>query len=161
MTLKRWTGASWADLTTLKRWTGASWVDITLCKRWNGSSWVDIPLPGGGGGGSSVTATISDGSPFGSVFSPHSTAPLFRTVSTNSTTVTASGGTGPYTYSWARVSGDSAVNVSNASAATVTFSANVPRDGSRSATWRCTVRDSLLATTFVDCSPSVFYFTDL
>lgn len=159
MTLKRWDAVNWIDLTLFKRWDGVNWLDISFCKRWDGVNWIDIPLPGGGGGGLSIT--INDGSPFGSVFSPHSSAPLFRTVTTNSVTVTPTGGTGPYTYAWTRVSGDSAVNVSNATNPTVSFNANVPRDGERSATWRCTVTDSLLATAYVDCVPSLFYFTDL
>lgn len=159
MTMKRWDGTTQVDTTTEKRWDGASWVDLTIARRWDGSSWVDIAFPGGGGG-TGLSAVISDGTPSGSVFDPEP-APLFRTVFSNSTTVTASGGTGPYTYSWARVSGDSAVLVSNNTSNVVSFSANVAKNSDKSATWRCTITDSLMATTTVDCSITLTYFTDI
>lgn len=159
MTMKRWDGGSWnTDLTTRKRWDGASWVDLTVARRWDGASWVDIAFPGGGGG--SFSATISDGNPYGDVFDPMP-APLFKPVTSSSTTVTPSGGTGPYTYSWSRISGDSAVSADSPTAATTTFSANVPREGFRTAVYRCTITDSLAATTFVDATVLLEYTSNL
>lgn len=147
------------DTSTEKRWDGASWIDLTLAKRWNGAAWVDIAFPGGGGGGA-LSATASDGSVTGSVFMAEPADP-FKTVVSNSTTVTATGGTGPYTYSWARITGASAVNVSNPANPTVSFNANVNKNGARSATYRCVVTDAVSATTFVDVSVFLEYNTDI
>lgn len=158
MTMKRWDGGSWnTDLSTRKRWDGASWVDLTIARRWDGANWIDIAFPGGGGAG--LSATISDGTPSGNIFAGEPAAP-FATVISNSTTVTASGGTGPYTYSWARISGSSAVNISSSTSAVVSFNANVNKNGERNAVWRCTITDSLSATTTVDASVSLSYETN-
>lgn len=75
-------------------------------------------------------------------------------ITSDSTTVTPSGGVAPYTYSWAKVSGDT-LTLSNASAATTTFSKNsIPEWEFVSALYRCTVTDSsspaLTATADVD-----------
>lgn len=60
--------------------------------------------------------------------------------STNSVTVTPLGGTGPYTYSWARNSSTTNTEtVSNATAQTVNF--NIPGIAFVSATWTCTITD--------------------
>lgn len=142
MTFKRWDGASWIDCTTKKRWDGAAWVNLTVAKRWDGTTWVDFL----GGGGSGLSAVAAPGSAYGIVTNNN----LFVTVTSNSVTVTASGGTGPYTYAWTRLSGDSAVSATSPTAATTTFSASVPRWDSREATMRCTVTDALSATAHVD-----------
>jgi hypothetical protein len=144
MVMKRWDGAAHVDLTVAKRWDGAAHVDLTLAKRWDGAAWVDIPLPGGGGGG--LSATASPGRAIGEVTDTN----LFVTVTSNSVTVTPSGGTAPYTYAWTRLSGDSAVAANSPTTATTTFSANVPKWDSREATMQCTVTDSLSATTTVN-----------
>jgi hypothetical protein len=155
MTLKRWDGAAYIDLTTLKRWDGASWLDITLLKRWDGASWVDIALPGGGGG--SFSATASPGSAVGSVTDSF----LITVVTSNAVAVTPAGGTAPYTYAWTKVSGDSAPVPSSYTNSNVTFSASVGRDQERTATWRCTVTDSLSATTTVDVGVTLIHNSDL
>lgn len=157
MTQKRWNGSAFVDNTTAKRWNGSAWVDLTLAKRWDGAAWIDISLPGGGGG---FSATVSNGNPQGNAFA-FEPAPLAASVTTNSTTVTPSGGTAPYTYSWAHIAGDSAVSVSNPTAATVTFSANVFKNQEKEATFRCTVTDAVLATTTVDVVAYLSYSTDL
>lgn len=72
-------------------------------------------------------------------------------VTTNTVTVTQVGGTGPYIYSWALVSGDT-FTVDSPSSATTSFSTTVTTAGqNKSATYRCTVTDSLAAT----CSVTV------
>lgn len=142
--MKFWNGTAHVDLATAEYWDGAAFVPLTIAKYWNGTVFVDIPLPGGGGGSFSVTA--SPGSASGAVTDNN----LFVNVVSNGVTVTPTGGTGPYTYLWTKVSGDSAVTVSNSTAASVTFSATVPRDQERNAVYRCTVTDSLAASAFVD-----------
>ena len=75
-------------------------------------------------------------------------------VTTNSTTVTPTGGVAPYTYSWAYVSGDSAT-VNSPTSATTTFSRNVfinnpGQSFIRSGVYRCTVTDSASQTATAD-----------
>jgi len=73
------------------------------------------------------------------------------TVTTNSTTVTPSNGTAPYTYSWSRISGDSRVFAVSPTAATTAFRyTNAPVWTVAIATFRCTVTDALGATAAAD-----------
>lgn len=72
-------------------------------------------------------------------------------LTTGSVTVTPSGGTGPYTYAWAKFSGDTFTITSPTSAAT-TFSITLGGDEDAAAIYRCTVTDSVAATYAVDVS---------
>lgn len=63
-------------------------------------------------------------------------------------TVTPSGGTAPYGYAWAKVSGDT-LTVGAASAATTSFSGTPEFNSSLSAVYRCTVTDNVAATASV------------
>lgn len=146
MTMKRWDGASFIDLTVAKRWDGASWVNLTIAKRWDGASWIDIPLPGGGGG---LSLTVSPGTASG-FESRVGFAPAVLTVTSNSVTATPTGGVGPYTFSWARITGSSAPQANSPTSATTSWSANLGKNQVGDATWRCTVTDSLFATAFAD-----------
>ena len=75
------------------------------------------------------------------------------TLTTTSVTGTPSGGTAPYTYSWAKQSGDS-ITADSPSAATTTFRASGLAAGeSRTAVYRLTVTDALSATAYADVSP--------
>lgn len=72
---------------------------------------------------------------------------------TNPTTVTPVNGTAPYTYSWARISGDASTSAGSASSATTTFSrAGMSVGSSYASVWRCTVTDSAAAAVTVDVS---------
>lgn len=62
------------------------------------------------------------------------------TTVTNAVTITPSNGATPYSYSWARISGDTTPQINNATSATVTW--NVPAPAHYTATWRCTVTDA-------------------
>lgn len=65
---------------------------------------------------------------------------------TASTTVSVTGGTSPYTYSWAKVDGDT-LTVNSSTAATTTFTKTGMNQGdSYTATYRCTVTDSTVGT---------------
>lgn len=136
--MKRWDGSAHVDNTIAKRWDGTAWVDLTVAKRWDGTAWIDIPLPGGAPP-ATVAVTVNDASAVGSVTNNS----LFVTVNSNSITATAAGGTGPYTYSWVKLSGHSAIAVSNAAAASVYFTANVARDAEYTATYRVTATDTI------------------
>ena len=69
-------------------------------------------------------------------------------VTTEQTTVTPSGGTAPYTYAWARLSGFGAADTPTT--AFTTFSETQPLDEFRTGVFRCTVTDSIGATATVD-----------
>lgn len=137
MTMKRWNGSAWIDLTTAKRWTGSAWVDLSAAKRWTGSAWVDIPLPGGGGG-PDLSAFVSPG--YAHAFVQVISGPVAKTLTTNSVTVTASGGAGAGpTYAWSQLSGSSGITINSPNAATTTFSATLTKNSVRSGQFVCTV----------------------
>lgn len=90
--------------------------------------------------------------------SPAANAPASRTVTSSSTTATPSGGVGPYTYAWARVSGDVIAAVSSTSA-TTTFSGSVPIDLNTAAVMRVTVTDGASNTATADVNVALEYFS--
>lgn len=102
-------------------------------------------------GASSLTATPDHSTRFGSCFGT-------GTSTTNSVTVTASGGTAPYSYAWTRVTSDHPTNdptANSPAAATTTFTqTNIGVAEGYTATFRCTVTDANTntATCDVDCT---------
>ncbi len=40
MTIKRWDGSKWVNVSAIYRWDGSKWVKAK-CRRWDGSKWVD------------------------------------------------------------------------------------------------------------------------
>lgn len=75
---------------------------------------------------------------------------------TNSVTVTPSGGTSPYTYAWTWASGGASITTTSPTAATTTFSATGLTSGeTRSGQARCTVTDNVSATATIDVSVSI------
>ena len=94
--------------------------------------------------GASFSATVSPTAAGGS----RATA---GSVTTNTVTVTPSGGTSPYTYAWTWFSGGTGITITSPSAATTDFSGLVSSTTPiRSGTARCTVTDSASRTTTVD-----------
>lgn len=78
-------------------------------------------MPSGDGaaaGASSVSSTLSVSVSPSSIYKSGSTA----SQTSSSVTATASGGTTPYTYSWSRTSGSTAITANSASSATTSFS---------------------------------------
>lgn len=144
------------SLTTLKRWDGTAMVDLTVAKRWDGTAFVDCLALGG----TTLSATASPGTASGFVFQ-NEPAPNVQAVYTNSVVVTPTGGTGPYTHAWTKVSGSSAILPTVPTGATTAFYANSSKNTYKAAVYRDTITDSLGATTTVDVPADVEYATDL
>lgn len=95
-----------------------------------------------------------------------SSCPTSANVTTNSVTITASGGAGSGpTFAWSKISGDT-FTVNSPTSATTSFTVNIPRirDGtvSRSAVYRCTVtRGTETATVDVNVGAEYAEFTGL
>jgi hypothetical protein len=71
-------------------------------------------------------------------------------VVSSSVTVTASGGTAPYTYAWTRKTGVGSIVATSATSASTTFSETLVAGQTRENIWTCTVTDAAAATTTVD-----------
>ncbi len=151
MTGKRWNGTAYVDLTTFKRWNGTSWVDLTVGKRWDGASWVDMGLYG-----STLSAGVNNTNFFRVIVILHGPT-VTRVNTTTAAIVTPTGGTGPYTYVWTKVSGASSIEANSPTSSTTSFGAFVNKDTTLQAVMRCTVSDSLSATAFVDVNVSLTY----
>jgi hypothetical protein len=74
------------------------------------------------------------------------------TATTNSVSVFASGGTGPYTYAWTKKSGIGTITADFPTAASTEFSGVLISGAARSHIWECTVTDSAAASVAVDVS---------
>jgi len=80
------------------------------------------------------------------------------TQTTASATVTASGGTSPYTYAWSKVSGDT-LTLSGASSNNTTFAGDpsADADGTLTAEYKCTVTDNVAATAEIVIGVTIVY----
>lgn len=77
-------------------------------------------------------------------------------ITTASTTVTATGGTTPYTYSWARTSGSTLIAANSTTSATTTFTGSTLASGTTyDAIFTCTVTDNVAATATATVSVSI------
>ncbi len=75
---------------------------------------------------------------------------------TGSVTVTATGGTSPYTYAWTWASGGSSITTTSNTSASTTFSATSLTDGElRFGIARCTVTDNVSATYTIDVEVTI------
>lgn len=112
------------------------------------SAWVPS---GNGAPGAALNATTA----LSATVSPASIAKLTTSASDNSAsaTVTASGGTAPYTYAWTRISGATEITANSTTAATTSFNCTGLAAGEvNNAVFRCTVTDSVSATATADVS---------
>ena len=109
--------------------------------------------------GLTLTAGMSPGGSAGSFWTEASTDQIqktgstsggSKTLTTSSVTVTAHGGSSPYTFSWARISGSSAITATAPSAANTAFTATLSPNQELLATFRCTVTDNSGAVATVD-----------
>ena len=130
MAIKRRSGGSHVDIANVRRRSGSSWVTPSNVYRRQGEAWVkvwpvNVPL----------SMTLSHTEIYG--YSPST-----GTIYTNSVIASPSGGTGSYTYSWARISGQATVFAS-ASTSSVSFYSIFTSQGKRYATFRCTISDGV------------------
>lgn len=63
-------------------------------------------------------------------------------MTTLTVTATVSGGIGPYTYAWTRISGDSAITATAPAASATAFTATVAAEETKEATFRVTATDT-------------------
>lgn len=125
--LKRWTGAAWQAVNGLSWFDGTAFIPKPL-KRWTGSAWEIVSSP--------LSASASQ--PAGGVESDPGTV----TVTTGSSSVTVTGGTGAYSFAWEKVSGDVEVTANAPLAQNCSFSADCGPGEVFSADFRCEVTDT-------------------
>ena len=117
-----------------------------------GASTPEPPVSGVAGASNTVSGTL------GASANPTSLVKLDTTanITTSSTTVTPTGGTSPYTYSWSRISGSTLITADSPTAATTTFTGTgLASNNTYTAVFRCTVTDNVAATKTVDVSISI------
>jgi len=125
-------------------------ADVIITGRGGVTSQIDaisanVTAVSGAASAGSLTASVSPLSAYGDSLTA-------GPVTTNSVTVTPTGGTGPYTYAWAKESGDT-FTVNTPTGATTTFSTQTDVSDtnlSESAIYGCLVTDSLSATFVVE-----------
>jgi hypothetical protein len=130
---RRGTG-TWVDAADARLWTGTAWRPVAFVRRRENGQWVQAwPVV------NTIDFTLNKSSVSGVVQCDGASAscPFVTVVTSESVTAAASSGTP--TYLWQYVSGSTGVTVSNTTAATVTFSANVSRRATVEAIWQCTV----------------------
>jgi YD repeat-containing protein len=115
---------------------------------------VQATGPGGTGTGTISVTIGAAATPLTATASPTSYSRI-RDLSgwgpATAVTVTPAGGNGVYSYSWARLSGDSSFTIDNASGPTVTWlKPGALTVGVFTAVWRCTVSDTAGHSTTVD-----------
>lgn len=86
-----------------------------------------------------------------------SSEPTGGLITSEPATATPTGGSAPYTYGWAKISGDT-MTVMSPTNATTTFRANVPAGATRSAVYRGTVTDNFGQTATADVSITLSNF---
>lgn len=102
--------------------------------------------------GVSLVVTPSTSTPTKTLSSPYGAS---RTVTTPAVMFTVTGGSGSYTYSTVKTSGDTIVTAGTPSASSTTFSAFLASDTQAEAFFTCTATDTvtgLTATTIVDAT---------
>lgn len=125
-------GGSWRSIHRAEMFRGGSWRTLTRGEIYKGAAWHPLftfvsPM--------TASASPSDVNGYQSSLIP-------TTVTSGYTTVTPSGGLGPYTYSWA----GAGLSITNPTSATTAFYATVSPGGDLFTSATCTVTDSLGST---------------
>ncbi|CAB4153242.1 Tip attachment protein J [uncultured Caudovirales phage] len=149
--VKIWEGNSTsAFITKTDTTTRYYWVRLTS---FAGVASTTEPATAGVAGAAGSISTVLNGVVSPSSVSVSGTA---ATLVTSSATVTATGGTSPYTYAWTRLSGSTLITATTPSAATTTFTGATLTSGTTvTAVFRCTITDNVAATKTVDVNVSI------
>ncbi len=84
-----------------------------------------------------------------------------HTLATSNVTAAAAGGSGAYTYAWARVSGDSAITAGSPTAAVTNFSATLSPNDIKLAVFRVTATDTGTGATATHDVTVALHYVDL
>ena len=135
MTFKRKSGGSWVDITSLKRRVSGAWVDCTVLKRRVSGAWVTVWQLAHTAVASLVSVAVANGS------------------TSQGSTVTITGGVGPFTRLWSWHTGGSGMTLANTTTATVQINStgtNVIRSGVLKCITTDTGNSNLQVTAFAD-----------
>lgn len=140
------------EVAAIKVAIGSTWKAVANTKAVVGGVWKAGETftggSGGGGDGGGFTLGISPASAYGY----SNTSP----VTSESVTVTPTGGVAPFTYAWTKLSGSGSIN--SPTTATTTFNANVPDGDSLIGNYRCTATDAIGSFATADCDVEFFNF---
>jgi hypothetical protein len=141
------TGGAWRPVTSGRVRVNNAWRTLTRAMVYHDGAWRDgaVFTP-------PLSLALNSGSAFAFTVPP-------GTAVTDPITATPTGGLGPFTYSWTRIAG-SVGTAATPNSATTTFSQFMGASETVSATFRCTVTDSLgsTATAEVEVTFSAFTF---
>jgi hypothetical protein len=145
MAMKLRLGGAWRDITAARIFLGGAWRPLIAVREYYDGAWRDVANFTSGGG--TITLTLS----------PALVTDSGRnsTVTTSNVTATPAGGQTPYTYAWAKQSGDDISAISPASAITAFRAINMSDDETRNAVFRCTCTDNLGSSDTADISISL------
>lgn len=135
-------GSSWGTKTNVAVKISGVWVARNLAVKVGGTWQTKHSTT------SPLAASVDDSTPYGD--GEQGTG----TIWSNAATVTASGGTAPYTYAWSKVSGDT-LTVESSTAASTRFGHSSATVGTWTGVYRCTVTDAASNTATVDVTATI------
>lgn len=140
MAIRRRSGSSWVTPNRIQRRSGSSWVDIQTIRRRSGSSWITVYT--------AYQSIILTGSGINDTVYGFGNPPWTLTTAKR-LEVTASQGTGNFSYSWSRVSGSSNLSIlpSDASLPNPRIQVSNTSIARHQAVFRCTVSDGVSSQT--------------
>ena len=122
--------STWREVSGGRAFIEGAWRRLVAARVYDGTAWKDA---------------VSFVQPLSVSVSPD---PVSRSVvegttgQTGEVTATPTGGRAPFTYAWARVSGDTSISATAPSSAVTRFSRFVPDTNTYSGVWRVTVTDA-------------------